>query len=350
MSDLQIGLIALGVVILLGVLVYNGWQDRRVRRQMQEQFPPTDEDPLLGGLPPAGIGRKEPGLAMGPAPVAGPADAVAASSADEPAEEVDAVAEAVIDIVFTLPVPATQLEQALSTLVPSTGKPVRYFCELPSGQHCAGLPAGESCCSLQMAVLMANRAGALTAIEWSTFWTAAQSVAERFDGSVEGPEQDDVVQQAQALDAVCAGLDAQVGLALQLSEPRPADQLRDTLTDAGFARVGKHMAWVAETGAARFTLLFDGNAVPEAGGAPVSRLDLLLDLPNTPADSQAFSRMASVGRDLAQRLDAVLVDDQGRSVASASDATIDKQLSSMYEQLLKAGFEPGSVRASRLFS
>jgi len=50
MSDLQMGLIALGVVILLAVVAYNWWQDRRVRRRMQAQFPPTDEDPLLGGL------------------------------------------------------------------------------------------------------------------------------------------------------------------------------------------------------------------------------------------------------------------------------------------------------------
>lgn len=350
MSDLQIGLIALGVVILLGVLAYNWWQDRRVRRQMQAQFPPTDEDPLLGGLAPPGGTRKEPGLTTILPPVAGFATTEADNANDDPAEEVDAVCEAVIDIVFTLPVPVGQLAEALSALVPATGKPVRYFCELPSGRHCAGLPAGESCCALQIAVLKANRSGALSAIEWSTFWTAAQSVAERFDGSVEGPEQDEVVEQAQALDTLCAGLDAQVGLALQLSRPQSADALRDTLTDAGFVRVGRHMAWVAETGAARFTLLFDGQAVPESSGAEVSRLDLLLDLPNTPADHQAFSRMASVGRDLAQRLDAVLVDDQGRSVAQASDTTIDKQLAALYDQLVQAGFEPGSVRASRLFS
>ena len=350
MSELQIGLMALGVVLLLGVLAYNWWQDRRVRRQMQEQFPQTDEDPLLGGLPPAGASRKEPGLATILASAADTAVAGPDAFSDDPADEVDAVCEAVIDIVFTLPVPANQLADALSTLLPGSGKPVRYFCELPSGRHYAGLPAGESCCSLQIAVLMANRNGALTAIEWSTLWTAAQSLAERFDGAVEGPEQDEVVQQAQVLDTLCAGLDAQVGLALQLSQPRSADTLRDTLTDAGFARVGQNMAWVAETGAARFTLLFDGQAVPEAGGASVSRLDFLLDLPNTPADSQAFSRMASVGRDLAQRLDAFLVDDQGRPVTNGSDATIDKQLAAMYDQLVQAGFEPGSVRASRLFS
>lgn len=350
MSDLQVGLIALGVVILFCVVGYNWWQDRRVRRQMQEQFPQTDEDPLLGGLPLSGSGRKEPGLPGVMASTASVASGAVAGADADLAEEVDAVCEAVIDVVFTLPVPATRLCEAVSTLVPQVGKPLRFFCESPSGQHMAGLPAGESCSALQIAVLLANRRGALSAIEWSQLWTAAESLAERFDGAVEGPEQDHVIQKAQALDELCAGLDAQVGLALQLPKPVLAESLLGTLNEVGFVRVAQGLAWVAETGVARFIVLFDGVALSDVGSTEVGRLDLLLDLPNTPSDAQAFSRMASVGRDLAQRLDAVLLDDQGRPVAEGSDSTIDKQLAALYGQLSQAGFEPGTLRTNRLFS
>lgn len=45
MSDLQIGLIALGVLLILLVLGFNWWQDRRVRRRMQAHFPSTEQDP-----------------------------------------------------------------------------------------------------------------------------------------------------------------------------------------------------------------------------------------------------------------------------------------------------------------
>ncbi len=353
MSDLQMGLIALGVVILLAVVAYNWWQDRRVRRRMQAQFPPTDEDPLLGGLSSGGsVSRKEPGLGDSPVatPVVSESAAVARADDSDSADEVDAVCEAVIDVVFAQPVAAEQLAQAVSELIPKGGKPVRYFCELPSGQHRLGLSAGDSCIALQLAVLLANRSGALTDIEWSRLWSAAQGLAERFDGSVEGPEQDDVVQQAESLDALCAGLDGQVGLAVQLPDALPVAHVRDTVIDAGFVLVGRHMAWVAESGVARFTLTFDGLPAPEVRADAVGRLELLLDLPNSPADAQAFSRMASVGRDLAQRFEAVLVDDQGRPVAEASDATIDKQLVGMYAQLTQAGFTPGTERTTRLFS
>lgn len=57
MSDLQIGLIALGVLLILLVLGFNWWQDRRVRRKMQSHFPTSEQDPLLGAGAAAATGR-----------------------------------------------------------------------------------------------------------------------------------------------------------------------------------------------------------------------------------------------------------------------------------------------------
>ncbi|MGH8815309.1 MAG: cell division protein ZipA C-terminal FtsZ-binding domain-containing protein, partial [Achromobacter pestifer] len=71
MSDLQIGLIALGVLLILLVLGFNWWQDRRVRRKMQSHFPTSEQDPLLGGAAAASgtaaatgaaASRREPGM------------------------------------------------------------------------------------------------------------------------------------------------------------------------------------------------------------------------------------------------------------------------------------------------
>ena len=42
----------------------------------------------------------------------------------------------------------------------------------------------------------------------------------------------------------------------------------------------------------------------------IERLYLLLDVPCSPADSRAFGRMVEVGRELAARLRAELVDDR----------------------------------------
>jgi len=345
MSDLQIGLILLGVVLILLVLVFNWWQDRRVRRQMQEQFPEREDDPLLGPAPTMAPARREPGL--GPSVAAAPETPV--DNDDDPAE-VDPTTEVVIDISFAQAVPSEQLRAATHGIRRAGAKPVRMFAEKEGGGHRARLRPNENYVSMQLAVLLANRSGALTEIEWSELWSIAQGIAEHFDGSLEGPEQNEVVERAQRLDAVCAELDAMVGLALQLPGALSVNEVSRALEEAGFLRHGEQLAWMSEQGIPRFTALFNGRLPGEVQSAGVDRVELVLDLPNSPADDQAFSRMASVGRHLAANLDAQLLDDQGRPVADGADQAIDQQLHERYQQLQDAGFVAGEFRTARLFS
>jgi hypothetical protein len=342
-------MILLGVVLILIVLVFNWWQDRRVRRRMQQHFPQRDTDPLM----PAGFqepGRREPALGVHvvtPDPESPQADDE--DDYDDP-DEVDPSTEAVIDIRFAQPVETVQLYQALEPLRRVGSKPVRVFAESTEGLHRSALRPGEAYVSLQLAVLLANRNGALSAIEWSQLWSVAEKLAEQFDGGVEGPDQAAVMRQAADLDKLCASIDAQVGLALSVNNPQRRADVLKALHSAGFVQTGSQLAWVSEHEIPRFTVLFDGQDPFQAGDERVVRVELLLDLPNSPSDDQAFSRMASVGRDLARRLGATLLDDQGNPVSDQADDTIDRQLQALYAQLEKAGFTPGDPRTSRVFS
>ena len=47
MSTLQLGLIIGGIVLVVGVLVYNWWQERRVRRRIESAFRKPDDGVLL---------------------------------------------------------------------------------------------------------------------------------------------------------------------------------------------------------------------------------------------------------------------------------------------------------------
>lgn len=341
MSELQIGLISLGIFLIIVVLCFNWWQDRRVRRRMQAQFPEVEHDPLMGGLAPA-PGRREPGL--------GATLAASDGESGEDDAEADPACEAVIDISFAQAVPGRQLYEAIHGVSKVGSKPVRIFAAHEGNGHRLHLREDESYVSVQLAVLLANRSGPLTDIEWSHLWTIAQSLAERFEGSVEGPEQAWVLQRAKELDALCAGLDAQVGLALRLRGTRAVADVDRIVKEAGFLAHGRQLAWMSESGVPRFTVLFDGLPIVDVQSAGVDRLDLLLDLPNSPADEQAFSRMASVGRDLAGRLDAELVDDQGRPLSDAADHAIDEQLFELYGALANHGFPASDARTVRLFS
>ncbi|TFL13945.1 hypothetical protein CSC67_11220 [Pusillimonas caeni] len=332
---MQIGLISLGVILILVLVCFNWWQDRRVRQRMQEHFPEADEDPLMGGLAPA-MGRREPGIGSADAPV-------------EDMTEADPVCEAVIDVVFSHPVSGAELQQAVRSIQKAGEKPVRVLVEHEGG-HTLRLREGNAYLSVQLAVLLANRSGALTDIEWSHLWTIAQDLAERFEGSVEGPDQAQVLQRAQALDELCASLDAQVGLALRLGGARSINEVLQAVKDAGFVSYGNQLAWMSEAGVPRFTLLFDGVPAGDFQSAGVDRLDLLLDVPRSQADEQAFSRMASVGRDLASRLGGTLVDDQGQPVLENADHAIDEKLHDLYKNLEQAGFPAAETRTTRLFS
>jgi hypothetical protein len=340
MSDLQIGLILLGVVLILVVLLFNWWQDRRIRQKMQEHFPEREHDPLMGSVPSA-AGRREPGFGL--------RDPVEELAPDDPAE-VDPGCEVVIDIHFAQPVSTAQLQAAVQSMHKAGNKPVRIFAEREGGGHRAKLRPNESYVSMQLSILLANRSGPLTDIEWSHLWSMAQRLAERFDGAIEAPEQEQVMVRAGQLDELCARLDAQVGLALRLPGTQAVSDITRVLKDVGFLPYGSQLAWMADTGVPRFTVLFDGVHARDVQSAGVDRIDLLLDLPNSPPDEQAFSRMASVGRDLAGRLNAVLLDDQGNPVSDGTDHAIDKQLLDLYARLQEAGFEAGTERTARVFS
>jgi hypothetical protein len=379
MSDLQIGLIVLGVLLILMVLGFNWWQDRRVRRRMQEHFPSNEHDPLLGaaggdagaahGVPQAHVPRREPGLGTAggmagtagtptgggqpgfPHAAGGPSPGTTHTHADgDDGEEADPASEVVIEVSFAEPVRGADLLPVTQSMRAAGRKPMRVFGQTDGQRHRARLRPDERYVALQIAVLLANRSGPLTAIEWSQAWARAQDLGERFDAAIEGPDQQAVLERAARLDDTCAALDTQVGLTLLLGGAQPAAEVLAVARDLGFVHDGPRLAWMSDIGLARFTLTRADGAAFDAGMGGVERLNLLLDVPCSPPDERAFGRMVEVGRQLAQRLRAELVDDQGKPLADASVAVIDERLQVLFGQLEQAGLRAGSERALRVFA
>src|SRR5690625_2192691 len=292
MSDLQIGLILLGVALIVAVLLFNWWQDRRVRRQMQAQFPRVDNDPLMAQGSPK---RKEPSVQV--------AERLGVLKLDDfPNDEVDPGCEAVIDIQFPQPVAGAELLDLLRRHLRFQIKPLRVFVLSTEGQL-ETYPAEEAqYVGVQLAVLLANRSGPLTDVEWSKLWAAAECIAQEHDGAVDGPEQTAVLEQAEQLDAICAQLDAQVGLTVTLPRPMGLEAVEQALIDVGLIRTESGYAWLADSGLPRFVVLFENQPLDAFQNEQVQTSNLLLDVPHSPKDNQAFSRLAGVGRDLAARL------------------------------------------------
>jgi len=338
MSDLQIGLVALGVLLILGVLGFNWWQDRRVRRRMQIHFPSNEPDPLLADV---GGARREPVLLMPAAP---------GGARQDDTEEADLACEVVIDLAFTEPVRGADLAAGLPRgLHEIGGKPVRIFAKTVDGVHRARLYEDEHYSSLQLALLLANRSGPISAIEWSHFWGKGERIAERFDAMIEGPDQSVVIEQARRLDEFCASLDIQVGLTLVMEDPQPTPAVLALAREMGFSVDDGRLFWMSDMGLPRFSVARADGAPFDDHGA-VDRLVMLLDVPMSPSDERPFGRMVQVGRDLAARLNADLVDDQGKPVQEGSEGVIDEQLLALYAKLEQADMAAGSDRAARVFS
>lgn len=376
MSDLQIALIALGVLLIVVVLGLNWWQDRRVHRAMQDTFAsPAEEDPLLGEAEAQAAAAAKPRKAAVKAPAVKaeprlePALSVAADEradtrlepavpGDEPvalgddADEPDAGCEAVIDLVFGHSVPARELLPLVRDLHQVGQKPLRAFFRTVDGQHCATLRLDRDYVAMQIAVLLANRSGALTAAEWAQAWNRAERIADQFDAQIEGPDPKDVVDMAQQLDQLCASLDTSVGLTLVPQGPQPwrVAEIASVAHDVGFVQGSEpdRLEFRDEDGAVRFTLSYPDNTA--TGTQTVARLTLLLDVPRSPASDSAFADMAHAARQLAEVLDAHVVDDNGLPLAEGGEDVVDTHLRRLYAELAASGLRAGSPRSLRVFA
>ena len=356
MSELQISLIVLGAIVIAAIVGFNWWQDRRTRLKMQDHLPVLEDDPLLRE-PGGDHARKEPGFGLSHLGIepAAPKTASAASPIGELPQsaliqEPDSVTEVVIEWHLLAPTQGRALLEHLQAFRGAGRRAVRLFLQTTDGSLVTQLGEDTEYVAIQLAVLMANRSGAITAIEWSQLWGSAQDLAEKLDASVEGPEQHEVLDRAARLDSTCATLDTQVGLTLLLPSQRPIQDVVDSAKAMCFIEQEGRLAWIGDHGLECFTLSRADNEAFDAGMAGIDRLTLLLDVPRSPANPMAFGRMLEIGLELSRRVGAELVDDQGNPLASGADVAIDLQLQTLYGQLEAAGLPAGSQRARRVFA
>ena len=199
MSELQIWLIALGAAAIVLLFGFNWWQDRRIRKRMQAHLPVVEQDPLLADMASADT-RREPGLASEPYLSGFGSNGAEADASAVDDDEPDPSCEVVIELSFANPVSGEQLLSALHPLRSAGRKPLRIFAQDAEGHCTRRIRPDAQYVSMQVAVLLANRSGALTDIEWSQVWNKAQSIADHLEATVEGPDLQSVLDMAAKLE------------------------------------------------------------------------------------------------------------------------------------------------------
>ncbi len=403
MTSLQIGLIAAGIALVVGVIVYNWLQERRVRRRIEDAFGKPARDASSNPAPAASQQRIEPTLAAAregdvvPENAARDLDAGDPDGGYEPPLEIQARIGSEVEDHFEPDVPPSPLPaqpaftpmktasavrsapqpdpdiECIVTLQPvrplaagalaaglqaRLGKPLRWF-----GRRGPGLPwqplkadsSGEYS-ELAACLLLADRTGAASRPLLDAYVRLIADLAPTLPAAFVAPDTGAEAERAEALERICADLDVQIGLTVLKSGPATiaGTRLRGVAEAAGF-----HLAdsgafeWVQEeTGSVLYVLQ---NHRPEPFTTESLRATatpgvvFLLDVPRVAEPARVFDQMKLAARRMAQNLDATVVDDNRRPLDDAAFTAIREQVRATAAALREVHIEPGSPRALALF-
>lgn len=357
MNNLHLVLLAVGAVLLVALVVYNKWQERQALKRMDASLREGVGDALLGE-PPArrAPSRIEPRLASGGefAPteplVREPPGETADLAAPPGAPHVDGWAEdPLLDFVLELRcshafdgVAALEARAQLERL--ALPLPTHLAVWDPRAQHWTAPDRFGFYSEVLVAVQMATRRQVLSEIEASRFVSTVQQIALAIDADFDAPEMGRLVAQAAELDALAARFDVQVTLTLEAQGgPLDGAVVASAADDAGFV-AGLPGQWLMRDKQGRLLATLNATSLL------ADRLALTLDVPLGPGDRSAPAALFTAAHQLAARLNARIVDDNGRPVETTAHETIGAELEKLYEEMRAAGIEPGGPRAQRLYA
>lgn len=354
MSDLQIALAAIGLLVVGGVYAFNLWQERKLRQRLERAFEGDHDDVLLktAAAEPAAA-RIEPSL--GGSPIA--AEAVAEEPEPITADGADPVIEFAVDIELNEAAGDAALRELLSQLA-TFGKPARLlgWDEDTGTWQVLGRGAHGDCRRLLAALQLVNRAGPVHAPQLNGFCDAVRAWAGRHGGEVQFDDATVALQAARELDAFCGDMDVAIGLNVvaQSGGAFSGEQVAAAALATGFSLEADGMFhWRDAGGQTLFTMenheqeafSEDHLAVMQTSG-----LTLLLDVPRIADGAAALDRMAQTGTMIAEALGGFVVDDNRVPLQEAGVARIKTQLQGICATMAERQIPAGSPRAQRLFA
>lgn len=363
MTDLQASLIAIGGVIVVGVIFYNKWQERKAKKSVERAFSSSHDDVLMApdvGFARTASERTEPTFASDEPKPAGPAtdrysaveygeeteifDLAAISQTDLP---VDALIDCDIPLALEGPARGDKILPILQSLRHVGNKPVHF---MGQGLHGDWEPVthGGVYTALQAGVQLANRNSALNELEYSELVMRLRQVADELNAEPDVPDMIEVMSAARELHEFVTEYDARLGVNVQSNgAPWAISTLLAALERQGFdLRPEGRLVMPDGEGGTLFSLSTNVTLAAET----TARLTLLLDVPCVSPAGDGFGSMVACARSLASRLDGTVVDDANQPLSSAALGEIEAQVNAFYIDMEAAGIPAGSPRALRLFS
>jgi FtsZ-interacting cell division protein ZipA len=389
MSDLQINLIVIGIVIIGGVVFYNWMQQRRYQRNTEKAFKNKYEDVLLEAEKTTEVERVEPQLNtevervelqlnkevtgdFRVEPSIKEKEIVESDSkpeqkhlntTNEPARPVKVYSNGVVDYVVSVqsetPVTVSDLAEILQRKV-GFGKPVRWFGQKNAGAFWEEITMESDPDSdytgLRACLQLADRSGPVSEVSLSEFRDMVQNFAELINAVADTPDIGEAYSQAVLLDQFCAEVDVMIGINV-ISKDGGAftgTKIRALAEASGFKLDGGGVFNFREgNDDAKFTLnnyestpfLPDNIRTLTTNG-----VTFLFDVPRIKNGERVFDQMTHLSRIFATTLGGTMVDDNQVPLSDSGIDRIKHKLNGIQAVMKSRDFPAGGEIALRLFA
>lgn len=340
MSSLQLALLTAGLVVVIAVVAFNSWSERRRHGEAAAAQPSASDPVNAAGQSP----RVEPTLedlaeSLRPAAVRDP--------------RLDGLLDCIVGIGLER---ETISGDAILAAIPSARR-VGVKMLTVEAQTAAATweapQAGQIYRAVQAGVPLANRSGPLNEIEYSEFMTKVEHLAEGLNGTAEFPEMTNEVARARELDGFAAAHDARLRIYVcaRTEQGWPGNTALDQALALGWQQTarGSRLVLPGQDGPILHLQLVAADG-KDAVEADPRALALGFDAPQVAEQEQPFSKLCEMSESLAEALDGVVTDDQGHVLTPAALDAIGAELQTLYTALDRYGFPAGSPQAQRLFN
>jgi len=356
MSDLQIGLLFIGALVIAGVVLYNHMQEARFRRRAEAGFGRDGGDALLQTPASVPAERIEPLLS----PAATEAEPTSSGRVEPVGMSVGNSDTEPSPIDYIIQVNAHQVigRDALQRLLEALdglGKRVQVLASAAPGAWVPVASASPGATRARIAIQLADRRGHVTQDDLAAFQSLVMQWAQNIGATVDAPDLAPYVQVAKDLDQFCADVDVVVGLNVVAAtgEPFSGFKVRNCAEAVGFRMDESAFRYADAHGVTLFSLenMQSGPLDPDRiKTSTINGVTLLLDVPRLSDGVAAFDQMVQTGKSLSEALGGTLVDDNRTAVTEAGLEQIRNQLRRIYGEMQARGIAAGTRTALRLFS
>lgn len=384
MSDLQLSLIIIGIVVIAGVAVFNWLQQQRYRRKIQAAFDHEHSDILLDTQESEDIGERiEPKFNKNPLPdvqsdpfvhidssashntpqkasvIPNPIHIPTTLSTTSPLLDYDSNTNYIVNIRSESPIVNTYIAKLLQSKF-DFGKTVCWL-----GQHHKNEPWEEitnetnvdsdGYVYLKGCLQLADRSGPISEVNLSKFRDLVQDFASHVHAIAECPDIVSTHEKAVMLDKFCAEVDVMVGINI-ISKDDGAfvgTKIRALAEASGFKLESEgifkyrddsnHILFTLSNYESSPFLLENMKSLTTHG------VTFLLDVPRVAHGERVFDQMTHLAKIFSNTLGGIMVDDNRVPLSDSGIQRSKQQLIDIQSSMKKNHINAGSPSALRLF-